>query len=553
MSGAGFEAATEGADSNAGPIGACARNPPSHRPWCPVGGSAMRRPCDAPCEVEARPFVLAATILASAMAFIDGTVVHIALPAIQRTLAADFSALQWVVNIYTLFLGALILVGGALGDRIGRRRIFVVGIGLFAVASALCGLAPTAGTLIAARGLQGLGAALLVPQSLAIIAASFPEEVRGRAIGTWSGFAAIATAAGPILGGTLIDLASWRAAFWINLPVAAVAIWLSLRFVPESRSGDDRPIDILGAGLVTAGIGALTVALTRAAQVGPTDVSVIAALIAAVALLVVFTALEARLEAPMMPLGLFRSRNFSAANAITLFLYFALSGVLFLLPFNLIQVHGYSALAAGTALLPFSVVMGLFSRRAGALVDRIGPRPPLIAGPAIVAFACVVFAMTRDDPSLVTGVLPPMILLAIGMTISVAPLTTTVMNAVAEPDSGLASGVNNAASRLAGLFAVALVGVLAQLLFSDRLRDGLTELDVGRHISGEILSRANELAGLPLPTGLDASLQQQLSSLIGEAFQTAYAGGMWVCAAVAGLAALSALAMGRVPAVRPVS
>lgn len=522
-------------------VGRTRPGPALHRPWCPQGTAATDRLCDAPCPEAHRGFVLAATILGSAMAFIDGTVVHIALPAIQSSIGATFGELQWVVNIYTLLLGALILVGGALGDRLGRRRVFMIGIAIFAVASVLCGLAPGPLSLIAARALQGIGGALLVPQSLAIIAASFPQDQRGRAIGLWAGFAALTTALGPVLGGAFIDLLSWRAVFWINLPIAAATLWLAVRYVPESRDdGATATLDFSGAALVVVGLGALTLGLTAWPERGLSNPMVSGALAFGVLSLIGFLIVEGRVRAPMMPLSLFRSVRFSAANLITLFLYFALSGMLFLVPFNLIQLQGYTALETGMALLPFGVVMGLFSSLAGRLIDAVGPRVPLVAGPLIVAASCAGLAWTGLSGGYWVGVFGPILLLAVGLTISVAPLTTAVMNAVPERDAGVASGINNAASRLAGLVAVAVVGALAATLFSRGLEAGLPELAIDTETGSALLHGARDLAGVAIPASLSTDTAAALRDLIDASFLDGFRMSMAVSAACAGGAALTA-------------
>lgn len=418
-----------------------------------------------PCEARARPFVLAATIVASAMAFIDGTVVSIALPVIQESLAADILSLQWVVNSYLLLLGALILVGGGLGDRLGRRRVFAVGIIIFAVASILCAIAPDVQFLIGARALQGVGAALLVPQSLAIIAANFPKEIRGRAIGTWAAASAVTTAFGPPLGGFLIDILSWRAAFWINLPLSAVALWLTWQYVPESR--DERAsgaVDWAGSLAAVVAFGALTYGLSRLSEEGASPLFVSAAILAGLIGVALFARLEARADNPIMPPSLFHSRVFSVVNVVTLFLYGALSGVLFLLPFDLLSVRGLTAAQAGLALLPIGVIIGLFSRVAGGLADTYGTRVFLVFGSVVVGFGCLGLALVEE--AFWIGALVPIIVLSAGMAMVVSPLTTAVMNAAPDEKSGAASGVSNAASRLAGVLAVAIFGATAGLVFA---------------------------------------------------------------------------------------
>ena len=476
------------------------------------------------------------------MAFIDGTIVHIALPAIQRELGADFGALQWVVNGYALLLGALILIGGALGDRIGRKRVYIIGVAVFAVASLACAVAPNVAALIGVRAVQGIGAALLVPQSLAIIAASFPVEVRGRAIGIWAGFAALTTAAGPTVGGALIDFLSWRAAFWVNLPLAVVTLWLTVQYVLESRDEQAKGgPDIIGATLAVLGLGLLTFGLTALPERGISGLLVPALIVTGLGLLLGFVVSEGRVRAPMMPLALFRSLPFSAANMITLLLYFALSGVIFLLPFNLISMQGYSSLSAGMALLPFGIVMGLFSSTAGRLADTYGSRLPLVVGPAIVALACAGLAVPAIDSNYWTTFFVPILLLSVGMTVAVAPLTTAVMNAVAENQSGVASGVNNAASRLAGLIAVAVIGALAAAVFAGRLEVALFDLGVPAQTMAEMLASANQLVGLAARASLEAATAAAVEASIGGAFLQAFRVAMLVAAAAAALAALCAL------------
>ena len=435
-----------------------------HRPWCPEGRTIPTVEDGVPCEERARPFVLAATILASAMAFIDGTVVTITLPVLQSDFGASFSSLQWVVNAYALIMGGLILIGGGAGDRFGRRRMFVSGIAVFALASFACAQAPSIETLIAARAAQGIGAALLVPQSLAIIASSFPKDVRGRAIGIWAGASAITTAMGPPLGGFLIDALDWRAVFWINLPLSAVAVWLALRYVPESRDQSaSGPLDWRGGIFAILAFGALTVALTLLPDSHGLSIPVVVLLAVGLVGLTLFVRTEARALNPLVPLALFRSRAFSAANIMTLFLYGALSGILFLLPFDLIERRGLSATEVGATLLPIGVVIGVVSRLAGGVADRHGPRILLVLGSLFVAASALGLAAQLENFWL--GVLAPVLLLALGMALVVAPLTAAVMNTAPDEHAGAASGVNNAASRLAGLFAVAVLGSIASLVF----------------------------------------------------------------------------------------
>jgi EmrB/QacA subfamily drug resistance transporter len=412
-----------------------------------------------------RRYVLAATILGSAMAFIDGSVVTIALPRMQVELGAGFAALQWVVNGYTLMLGAFLVVGGGLGDRLGRRRIFLLGLSAFAAASILCAAAPDAPTLIGGRIVQGLAAAAMVPQSLAIISATFPNDMRGAAIGVWAGASAVTTALGPPLGGLLIDSLSWRAAFWINIPLAAAALWLTLRGVPESRDPQaGGPLDWPGAALAAFALGAATLGLTLLG--GPAGGAFLggACIFAGLLAILPLTFVERRAANPVVPPALFRSRVFAGMNVVTLLLYGSLSGVLFLLPFALTGLRGLSAAEIGLTMLPLGLLIGVFSRPAGAAADRYGARPFVAGGALLVGAGCV--GLSLPLAGFASGVLLPIVLLALGMAAAVSPLTTAVMNSAPDAQSGAASGVNNAASRLAGLLAVALLGALASYLFA---------------------------------------------------------------------------------------
>ncbi|MFE7856689.1 MFS transporter [Streptomyces sp. NPDC057403] len=404
-------------------------------------------------------WILLTTVLGSSMAMLDSTVVNVALPRIGRDLDANLAALQWTVNAYMLTLAGLILLGGSLGDHYGRRKVFVVGVVWFAGASLLCGLAPTAGVLVAARALQGVGGALLTPGSLALIQASFHPDDRGRAVGLWSGFGGIGAAVGPFLGGWLVDGPGWRWVFLLNVPLALVCAPIALRHVPESRDGRSHGrFDVLGAALGALALGLLTYALIEARQ-GSAVVALtaVAGLVAGAA----FVYVEKHSPDPMMPLDIFASRQFTAVNLVTLCVYAAFGGFFFLSALQLQVALGWSALAAGTALLPTTAMMLLFSARSGALADRIGPRIPLTVGPLLCAAGMLLMLRVRPGASYAADVLPALLVLGTGMVTLVAPLTATVLASVDTARAGLASGVNNAAARAAGLIAVAALPLLA--------------------------------------------------------------------------------------------
>jgi len=407
-------------------------------------------------------WVLAATVLGSAIVAIDATVVGIALPAIGRDFGTGMATLQWVVSAYTLTLAGLLLVAGSLGDRYGRRRVFVIGVVWFALASVLCGIAPSAGMLIAARALQGVGGALLTPGSLAILEASFVPEDRGKAIGAWSGLGGVATAIGPFLGGWLVQAASWRLIFAINIPIAVVVVTLAVRHVPESRDPQATGrVDVTGGALVTLGLVGLTYGLIEGPTLGFGDPVVLAALVGGVALLAGFALWESRTAHPMLPLDLFASRQFTFTNVVTFVVYGALGGALFLLPIMLQQVSGYTALEAGISLLPLTVIMLALSARSGALAARIGPRLQMSVGPILVGLGFALFVRVGHGGSYLTEVLPAVLVLGLGLAATVAPLTATVLAAAPARHAGMASAVNNDVARAAGLIAVAVLPAVA--------------------------------------------------------------------------------------------
>jgi EmrB/QacA subfamily drug resistance transporter len=464
------------------------------------------------------------------MAFIDSTVVNVALPALQASFHATVVDVQWVIESYGVLLGALILAGGSLGDLFGRRLMFVVGVAIFAVASAGCGFASNIHQLIIARSIQGVGAALLVPGSLAIISASFDEKSRGQAIGTWSGFTAITTAVGPILGGWMVEHASWRWVFFINLPLAIAVIAISFWRIPESHSTRSARVDWLGAILATIGLGGLVGGFVESVNLGWRDPVVFGSLIVGFGCLCVFVFVEAKITAPMLPLGLFKSRSFSGANLLTLFLYAALGIFFFLFPLNLIQVQGYSTTAAGAAVLPLILLMFFLSRWSGGLVAHHGPRAPLIVGPLIAAVGFGLFAVPSVGGSYWKSLFMAMLVLGFGMAVTVAPLTTVVVNSVGQDRVGTASGINNAVARVAGVLAIAVLGIVMVKAFGFRLDHNLAHVLLPPGVLQELRANEIKLAGLQAPIGLNPHTKAAITESIGESFVFGFRIVMFICA-----------------------
>src|SRR5579871_1172276 len=512
--------------------------------------SNTRQPCDeavirsqpevTDCGQATGRWVLAAAILGSSITFIDGTVINVVLPVLQRELNANVAEAQWIVESYSLTLAALILVGGSLGDRLGRKRVFAAGVLLFALASIWCGLTTNITQLILARGGQGIGAALLVPGSLALISANFSREKRGQAIGTWSGFTAIAAGVGPVLGGWLVERFSWRWIFFINIPLAAAVLIIAGWYVPESRDEQTHGrIDGWGALLATIGLGGIVFGLIESNAHSLTVPLITASFLMGIAALIGFLFVEAHHEAPMMPLGFFRSPTFAGVNLLTFLLYAALSGLLFFLPFDLIQVQGYTATAAGAALLPFVLTMLLLSRWAGALVDRFGSKLPLVVGPVIAAVGFALFALPGEKAgSYWTSFFPAVMIMSLGMTTSVAPLTTTVMGAVEERHAGVRSGINNAVSRIAALLAVAIFGIVMLNAFNRSLDERLSRLPMSSEVRAQLVRQSTEFVNLKIPDNVSGKMQSTIRQSIRASFISGF---RLVAYLAAGLAIAGAL------------
>jgi EmrB/QacA subfamily drug resistance transporter len=510
-------------------------------PPCTQAGSA--EPVT-PCAPADRKWILVATILGSSLAFMDGTVVNVALPTLQANFAATSGGIQWVVQSYALFSAALLLLGGTIGDRYGRRRTFTWGVVLFALASASCAASVTLGQLIAARAVQGVGAALLIPQGLSILSTSFSAEERGKAIGTWSAWTSVFAALGPVAGGWLMQAWSWRLIFLLNLPVAVVVVLLTPK-IPESRAvredGATLPLDRLGATLATLGFAATIYALSFAPQFGWRSPQVLWLLLIGITLLAAFLCSQQGRSNAMMPLSLFRIPRFLAANLLTFLLYGALSGALYVIPFYLIQVRHYAPAAAGAVFLPLIVLMFFFSARVGALIPKIGERLLLSAGAIFSGAGFAAVALLDRQHGYLLAVLPGVLLLGVGMTLAVAPLTTAVMSSVPENQTGVASAVNNALSRLAGLIAVSLLALVLVHGFMASLGTQLERSSLPVDARAQMVANHSHLHDTPIPQNLSGEQRSQAASVLDEAFLSGFRMVMFACAISAWLGALAVI------------
>jgi len=488
-----------------------------------------------------KKWALAATIIGSGMAFINGSVVNVALPAIQDSLNATVADMQWVISIYTFILGTLILTGGSAGDYYGRKRVFGTGVFVFLLSTIWCGLAPDVQQLIYARAGQAIGGAMMIPGSLAIITDLYEKEQRGKAIGTWSGFTALSTAAGPLLGGILVDQFSWRFIFLISIPLAIIVLIILFWRVPESKAaGSNGHPDWKGALLATLGLGLICYGLIKASESGIGHPEVWITLTSGALVFAAFIWVEHAVANPMMPPGLFGSKSFTGANLVTMFFYLSLAGVFFLLPFNFIQIQGYSATAAGAAFIPFPLLVGGLSRWSGGMVVRFGAKPMLIAGPLLAGFGFLLLGLHGTSSNYWTSFFPGIFFMGLGVAVSFAPMNTTVMSSVPRKDAGTASGINKAISRLSGMLSVALLGALAILLFGYELLELMQQGEIPQQVQQQLMNEKSSLAKASIPEGLTPAMQAALEQSIRESFLNSFRKVMFVSAGLVTLGAISA-------------
>src|SRR5215204_4773793 len=512
--------------------------------------AAVVQPCDegvirstqssALCQLSSRPWVIAAASLGSGMAFLDSTVMNVALPAMQIDLGVSAREVQWVFGAFALVLAAFLLIGGSLGDRYGRRRVFVLGAAIFAASSIWCALAPGPDQLVAARTLQGAGGALLVPASLAIVGASFEGRLRTTAIGAWGALSGTAMAVGPVLGGWLVEEVSWRAAFLITPAMAVVAIPIALRHVPESRDPEAHRLDLIGAVLATIALGGLIYGLIESSASGFADQLVLAALLLGAGALSIFVFVERRERDPMVPPSLFCSRNFDGANLVTLLFYMSLTGSLYFVPFLMMQVHGYSAFVTGSVFLPFVAMALLLGRLSGYILARFGEKVPLVIASLAAALGYALFAVPGVEyGSYWTSFFPAMVVQGFGMALAITPLTAVALGSVEGDHSGLASGVNNAAARVAAPLAVAVLGVFVYGAFSANLDARLDGMNLPGEVRTELEAAKADLGAAEAPEGVEAGTAAHFERAVEESFVAGFRTVMLVCV---GLALASALA-----------
>jgi EmrB/QacA subfamily drug resistance transporter len=484
-------------------------------------------------------FILLATILASGMAFLDGSVVNIAIPTIQAQFHATITGIQWVVNAYALMLCALILISGALGDRFGRKRIFIYGIGLFIFSSLLCSISHSINQLALFRALQGIGGAMMVPGSLSIINVSFNEKVRGRAIGLWSGFAGGVSALGPFLGGGLVQIFGWPSIFYINIPIGLIALFLAFRFVPESRNDESTKIDVLGAILIFISLLGISYGLISVSDLGWSNPLILGSLSGGILAFILFIVAEMKIKQPLVPFTIFKSSLVSGANLATLFLYFALSGVIFFLVLNFQQIQHYSPILAGLGLLPTILLITFLSGRGGTIADKYGPRLPMIIGPLLVSLGMFLLVLPGKDANYFLQFLPGLILFGLGMSLVIAPLTKSAL-AVESKYSGSASGVNNAVARVAGLLAVALLGIVVLSIFKLQLNNKIPMSNLNLTEKRQIMVQENKLGGIQIPKNFASTSITTAQNAIDDSFIVGFRWAMGINAALALLSAFVA-------------
>jgi EmrB/QacA subfamily drug resistance transporter len=490
--------------------------------------------------ISTETWILVATILGSSMAFIDSTAMNVVLPVFQLELNAKISQVQWVIEAYALLLASLLLLGGALGDHFGRKKVFMIGVIIFSLSSLWCGLSPDIHHLIIARVFQGVGSALLVPGSLAIITFSFRQEKRGKAIGTWAAFTALMTALGPLLGGWLSEHFSWRWVFYINIPISIMVLYTLIKHVPENTNGEHKSkLDIVGGVLITLALGGIVFGLVESSNHGFSNPFIIPSIVVGILFFIIFILYEKRVDNPLVPLELFKNRVFTGGNTTTFFLYSALSGATFFVPFNLIQLQGYSPTEAGAAFLPLLIILFLLSRWSGSIVDRYGAKKPLVIGPLISALGYIL--LTTNDLSISNywrGLFPSMLVLGLGMTATIAPLTTAVMNAANIKHSGLASGINNSVGRIAGVLSIAVLGLFMFTTFNHSIKKEIINLDLSQNITATLEEETTKLAAMSIPGELDENIESKVKEIVRNSYLASFNIIMYI---IAGLAVLSGM------------